>query len=56
MYFSIENTENNDEAALLRLRELIAPQVLRRMKHDVADLPAKIEVDDCKNIEISLLQ
>ena len=52
----IENTENNDEAALLRLRELIAPQVLRRMKHDVADLPAKIEVDDCKNIEISLLQ
>ena len=52
----IENTENNDEEALLNLRELIAPQVLRRMKHDVADLPAKIEVCDCKNIEISLLQ
>ena len=52
----IENTENNDEVALLKLRELIAPQVLRRMKHDVADLPAKTEVDHCKNIEISLLQ
>ena len=52
----IENTENNDEVALLKLRELIAPQVLRRMKNDVADLPAKIEVDHCKNIEISLLQ
>jgi len=52
----IENTENNDAAALSMLRELIAPQVLRRMKYDVADLPAKIEVDHCKNIEISLLQ
>lgn len=52
----IENTENNNEAALLKLRELIAPQVLRRMKHDVADLPAKTEVNHCKNIEISLLQ
>ena len=51
-----ENNENNDEVALLKLRELIAPQVLRRMKYDVADLPAKTEVDHCKNIEISLLQ
>lgn len=52
----IESNEHHDETALLKLRELIAPQVLRRMKHDVADLPAKIEVDYCKNIEISLLQ
>ncbi|MFV5377288.1 DEAD/DEAH box helicase [Acinetobacter calcoaceticus] len=53
---SIENPDGSDEAVLLKLRETIAPQVLRRMKHDVADLPAKVEVGSCKDIEISLLQ
>lgn len=52
----IENVEGTDETALIKLREIIAPQVLRRMKHDVADLPAKVEVDSCKDIQISLLQ
>lgn len=53
---SIENPDGSDEAILVKLREMIAPQVLRRMKHDVADLPAKVEVGSCKDIEISLLQ
>ncbi len=48
--------KSDDASALLKLRELIAPQVLRRMKHDVADLPEKIEVTQCKNIPISMLQ
>ncbi len=48
--------ENTDNKVLEQLRQLIAPQVLRRMKHDVADLPEKIEVDHCKNITISSLQ
>lgn len=52
----IENVDGSDETALKKLREIIAPQVLRRMKHDVADLPAKVEIDSCKDIEISLLQ
>lgn len=37
-----------DNEVLEQLRNLIAPQVLRRMKHDVADLPEKIEVNHCK--------
>jgi SNF2 family DNA or RNA helicase len=52
----IENIENVDNEVLEQLRNLIAPQVLRRMKHDVADLPEKIEVNHCKNITISSLQ
>nr|WP_307878580.1 DEAD/DEAH box helicase [Acinetobacter seifertii] len=52
----IENIENVDNEVLEQIRNLIAPQVLRRMKHDVADLPEKIEVDHCKNITISSLQ
>lgn len=52
----IEKVEGSDETVLTKLRETIAPQVLRRMKHDVADLPAKVEVDNCKDIEISFLQ
>ncbi|MDC4944955.1 SNF2-related protein [Acinetobacter baumannii] len=52
----IENLDNVDNEVLEQLRNLIAPQVLRRMKHDVADLPEKIEVNHCKNITISSLQ
>ena len=52
----IEKNEDQDNRILERLRALIAPQVLRRMKYDVADLPPKHEVDDCKNINISSLQ
>lgn len=52
----IEKKDDDDNAVLEELRELIAPQVLRRMKHDVAELPAKHEINDCKNIKISALQ
>ncbi|WP_201550944.1 DEAD/DEAH box helicase [Psychrobacter fjordensis] len=52
----IEKKDDEDSAIIDELRQLIEPQVLRRMKHDVAELPEKHEVNDCKNIEISTLQ
>lgn len=52
----IEKKDDEDSAIIDELRQLIEPQVLRRMKHDVAELPAKHEVNNCKNIEISTLQ
>lgn len=52
----IENSSGSDATVLAKLREIIAPQVLRRMKHDVADLPPKSEVVHCKDITISPLQ
>lgn len=52
----IEKKDDEDSAIIDDLRQLIEPQVLRRMKHDVAELPAKHEVDDCKDIAISQLQ
>lgn len=52
----IENVESSDESALVELRRLIAPQVLRRMKHDIAALPPKTEKVDQKKIPISNLQ
>ena len=52
----IEKKDDEDSAIIDELRQLIEPQVLRRMKHDVAELPAKHEVNDCKNIEMSTLQ
>ncbi|HMX99832.1 MAG TPA: SNF2-related protein [Agitococcus sp.] len=50
----IENEDNN--IILQQLRDLINPQTLRRMKSEVAALPAKIEKEDCKSISISQLQ
>ena len=52
----IEKKDDEDSAIIDELRQLIEPQVLRRMKHDVAELPAKHEVNDCKDIAISTLQ
>jgi SNF2 family DNA or RNA helicase len=52
----IEKKEDTNNTILEELRQLIAPQVLRRMKHDVAELPDKHEMDDCKDIQISTLQ
>lgn len=46
----IEKKDDEDNAIIDELRQLIEPQVLRRMKHDVAELPAKHEINDCKNI------
>lgn len=52
----IENKDIQDDEILNELRRLIEPQVLRRMKNDVAELPPKTELQDCKHIEISSLQ
>ena len=48
--------DEEDGIALQKLRDLIQPQTLRRMKSDVADLPEKSEQKDCKRIPISPLQ
>lgn len=52
----IERAEQSNEDVLQQLRRLIEPQILRRMKSDVADLPAKREVSNCKTLPISKLQ
>lgn len=54
----IEKNEGADVAVLEQLRQLIEPQVLRRMKSDVAELPAKNDDPDplCKKIPISKVQ
>lgn len=44
-------------AALDKLRAMIEPQLLRRTKQDVAkDLPAKIEDQTCKSLQMSFMQ
>lgn len=53
---SIEQGDEGDASAIQELRELIEPQILRRMKHEVASLPPKTESDDCKRLNISRLQ
>jgi superfamily II DNA or RNA helicase len=47
--------ETEDEKARVReLREIIEPQKLRRMKHEVAkDLPRKVEVEECRSLLLS---
>ena len=53
----IECKTDSDQFALNRLRELIEPQILRRLKSDVAkDLPAKIEEQSCKSLLMSATQ
>lgn len=53
----IESTIDRDTVAVERLRDLIEPQTLRRMKQDVAkDLPAKIEDGACRSLLMSGLQ
>lgn len=52
----IESQEKNDGIELKQLRQLIEPQILRRMKNEVADLPKKLEIYDCKTLPISNLQ
>lgn len=54
----IENVNGVDQEVLEQLRKRIEPQVLRRMKSDVADLPRKNDDPDpsCKKIQISNLQ
>lgn len=53
----IEASDSGDHSALDKLRAIIEPQLLRRTKQDVAkDLPAKIEDQACKALEMSAMQ
>jgi hypothetical protein len=50
----IETKTENEKIRIEELRALIEPQILRRMKHDVAkDLPAKIIDENCRTLELS---
>lgn len=52
----IEARSEDQQAALEQLRALIAPQVMRRMKEDVADLPEKRVDDTCRALPLSARQ
>lgn len=50
-------SDDGDSQALDRLRKLVEPQILRRIKSDVArDLPQKIEDTQCRAIQMSTEQ
>lgn len=49
----IEARTDEQLAALERLRRIIEPQVMRRMKEDVADLPPKIIDQTCRALPLS---
>lgn len=53
----IEARTDDEKARVEELRSRIAPQILRRMKSEVAtDLPQKIIVDSCRQLTISTTQ
>lgn len=52
----IETKTEEEKAQLERLRSLIEPQTLRRMKDEVADLPPRHIRDDCKMLNLSPYQ
>ena len=53
----IEAKTDEEKARVEELRARIAPQILRRMKAEVAkDLPKKIVVDDCRKLALSNAQ
>ena len=53
----IEAKTDEEKARVEELRARIAPQILRRMKADVAtDLPKKIVVDECRKLTLSNAQ
>jgi superfamily II DNA or RNA helicase len=53
----IEAKTEEERARVEELRTRIAPQILRRMKADVApDLPKKIIVDECRKLSLSTVQ
>lgn len=53
----IEARTDEDSHHVEQLRELIKPQLIRRMKQEIAiDLPKKIIVDSCKEIPMSQYQ
>jgi len=50
----IEASTDEEKAKICELRQLIEPQKLRRLKSDVAkDLPEKIQVEDCRSLQLS---
>jgi len=50
----IEAENDEQKAKVQELRTLIEPQIMRRIKADVArDLPAKTEVESCRNLFLS---
>ena len=53
----IEARNDEERTRIEELRTLIAPQILRRTKAEVAkDLPQKIEVKECKRLPLSIVQ
>lgn len=52
----IEASTDEQKAAVDELRRLIEPQVLRRMKRDVANLKPKVEDGPCRSLGISSRQ
>lgn len=53
----IEAKTDEEKARVAELRARIAPQILRRMKADVAtDLPRKIVVEQCRKLPLSAAQ
>ncbi|MFO1377186.1 MAG: DEAD/DEAH box helicase [Steroidobacteraceae bacterium] len=53
----IEAETEDEKERVDELRGIIAPQILRRLKKDVAkDLPKKIERDDCKRLPMTPAQ
>lgn len=50
----IEAESDEEKACVDELSKLIDPQILRRLKSEVAkDLPRKVEVPDCRNLPLS---
>ncbi|WP_279389400.1 SNF2-related protein [Plasticicumulans lactativorans] len=52
----IETHTDEEHAKLDELRRLIAPQLLRRMKSEVAELPPKHEDAECRRLPLSSYQ
>lgn len=52
----IEAKTDEDNEKLEELRKLVDPQVLRRMKSDVADLPEKLVNPDCRKLPLTNYQ
>ena len=53
----IEAKTDEERARVEELRQRIAPQILRRLKKEVAEnLPAKIEVGSCRKLPLSAVQ
>lgn len=52
----IEAETDAQREAIDSLRQVIAPQILRRLKTDVADLPPKMEDEGCRMLPLSPVQ